>query len=75
MATVEEKLSQYIVDTRYEDLSKDAIEYCKKSILDMMGSVIGGSAEVGASSAMGRLSQCFLTSECSISNRIARFEV
>jgi len=54
---IEERIAQYIVNTRYEDLPADAIEYSKKSILDMIGSVIGGSAETGVREAIDLVKQ------------------
>lgn len=36
-------LSQYIANTSYENLSKEAVETAKKSLLDTMGAMIAGS--------------------------------
>lgn len=40
-------LCKMIVDTKYDDLPKKVVQYAKRSILDTMGVIIGGSAMEG----------------------------
>lgn len=38
-----QEIAKYVVETRFEDLSKDAVDAAKKSILDTLGVILAGS--------------------------------
>jgi 2-methylcitrate dehydratase PrpD len=40
-----EQLAQFIVETDYEDLPPEVVEYIKKLFLDTLGITIGGSSQ------------------------------
>jgi len=42
------KLAKYLVNTKYENLSVDAVEATKKEILDALATGLGGSSAPGS---------------------------
>ncbi len=55
MATVTDRLIDFIVETKFEDFSKEVVEASKKLLMDTIGVSLAGSAAAGVEPALRRM--------------------